>query len=60
MTESGAEVLQRATQAGTGTAPNAYLWAPLPTKLPGSKSAESGVKKCLHLLEVKDLKTDNY
>ena len=56
MPESGAEVLQRAAQAATGT----YLWAPLPTKLPGSKSAESGVKKCLHLLEVKDLKTDNY
>lgn len=40
--------------------PASYLWAPLPTKLPGSKSAESGVKKCLHLLEVKDLKTDSY
>lgn len=40
--------------------PASYLWAPLPTKLPGSKSAESSVKKCLHLLEVKDLQTDNY
>lgn len=27
---------------------------------PRSKSAESGVKKCLQLAEVKDLETDNY